>query len=164
MDFAGAAQYPAHEYRIVRKHPVGHKRTRRIAIENGVFLDESVTIFREKETVRLAGTYAHACYFSGRFDSNDVVRLENLFPGGRVSITMHRSVFLSDESIVAHLAHELHEVQGLKQAFAETNGWMRARDFRELIRAGKKDNLHDQAWDEANRVVEAMRARSKIRD
>jgi hypothetical protein len=77
---------------------------------------------------------------------------------------MHRSVFLSDESIVAHLAHELHEVRGLKEAFAEAGGWMRARDFDELIRAGKKGNLHDQAWDEANRLVEAMRARSKARD
>jgi hypothetical protein len=72
---------------------------------------------------------------------------------------MHRSEFLSDESIVAHLSHELHEVRGLKMAFAETGGWMRASDFVELIRAGRKGNLHDQAWDEANRVIKAMRER-----
>ncbi|HZW30093.1 MAG TPA: hypothetical protein VFF52_05255 [Isosphaeraceae bacterium] len=128
-------------------------------------IDETVTIFRAKEEQKLAGTNAHACYLSLRkLNPNAMVRFEELFPGGRASITMHRSVFLSDEAIVAHLAHELHEVRGLKEAFAEAGGWMRARDFDQLIRAGKKGNLHDQAWDEANRLVEAMRARSKAPD
>ena len=112
----------------------------------------------------LAATNAHACYLSREIDPNERVRYEDLFPGGRVFISMHRSVFLSDESIVAHLAHELFEVQGLKQAFADAGGWMRARDLIELIRGGKKGNLHDRAWDEANRVVESMRARGKARD
>jgi hypothetical protein len=129
MDVAGAAQHPAHDYQIVRKHPAGHRRARRIAIENGVQIDETVRIFRAKEDVSLAQTNAHACYWSRTYESNDVIRLEELFPKGRVSITIHRSVFLSDESIVAHLAHELHEVRGLKEAFAEAGGWMRARNF-----------------------------------
>jgi hypothetical protein len=165
MDLTGAAQSPAHDYQIVRRHPAGHRRARRIAIAHGVPIDETVTIFRAKEQRELAGTNAHACYMSWRNLKPDaIIRLEELSPGGRASITMHRSVFLSDEGIVAHLAHELHEVQGLKEAFAEAGGWMRARDLEELIRAGKKGNLHDQAWDEANRVVETRRARSKIRD
>jgi hypothetical protein len=113
--------------------------------------------------MRLAGTNAHASYLSLRPDANDVIRYEGLFPDGRVSISMHRSVFLSDESIVAHLAHELYEVKGLEQAFLEAGGWMRAGDLIELIRSGKKGNLHDRAWDDANRVVEAMRA-SRDRD
>ena len=165
MDVAGAAQYPASEYRIVRRHPAGHRRARRIALENGVPIDETVTIFRAKEEKELAGTNAHAYYLClHNLKSNSVIRLEDFFPGGRASITMHRSVFLSDELIVAHLAHELHEIQGLKEAFAEAGGWMRARDLDELIRAGKEGNLHDQAWDEANRRVEAMRAGSKALD
>ena len=164
MDYAGAAQHPAHEYRIVRKHPVGHKRARRIAIENGVFLDKSVTIIRAREDEKLARSNAHACYWSGEFDSNKTLRLQDLFPDGRVSITVHRSVFLSDESIVAHLAHELHEIRGLEKAFAQTGGWMRAGDLWELIRAGKKGNLHDQAWDEANHLVEGMRTRERAPD
>jgi hypothetical protein len=136
-----------------------------IAIENGVQIDETVRIFREKEEKELAGTNAHAYYLSWPdLEPNAIIRLDEVFPGGRASITMHRSVFLSDESIVAHLAHELHEVQGLKEAFAEAGGWMRARDLKELIRAGKQGNLHDQAWDEANRLVEAMRARSRAPD
>jgi hypothetical protein len=39
-----------------------------------------------------------------------------------------------------------------------------SQEFHELICAGKKGNLHDQAWDEAHRLVEAMRIRSKIHD
>jgi hypothetical protein len=84
MDLTGAAQNPAHDYQIVRKHPAGHRRARRIAIANGVHIDETVTIFRAKEDVRLAQTNAHACYWSRTYDSNDVIRLEDLFPSGRV--------------------------------------------------------------------------------
>jgi hypothetical protein len=164
MHLPGAAQNPAHEYKVVRKHPAGHRRARRIAMENGVHVDDSVKILREKESNLLAGTNAHASYLSRRFDPHDVVHYEDLFPDGRVFIWMHRSVYLSDESIVAHLAHELYEVKGLKQAFADAGGWMRARDFIQLIRAGKQGNLHDQAWDEANRVVDEMRARKNARD
>jgi hypothetical protein len=159
MDVVGAAQNPAHEYRIVRKHPAGHKPARRTAIENGVIVNPTVKIFRQGDNTHIAGTNAHASYLSVRPDPHDVVRYEDLFPGGRIAIWMHRSVFLSDESITAHLAHELYEVQGLKQAFIEAGGWMRASDLNELIRGGKKGNLHDRAWYEANRVVAAMRAR-----
>jgi hypothetical protein len=88
---------------------------------------------------------------------DDLVRYEDLFPDGRVLIWMHRSVFLSDEAIVAHLMHELFEVRELKKAFSDAGGRMLARDLFDMIREGKKGNLHDRAWDEANRVVESMR-------
>jgi hypothetical protein len=65
---------------------------------------------------------------------------------------------------VAHLAHELHEVRGLEQAFLAAGGWMLARDLFELVREGKKGNLHDRAWDEANRIIEEMRTRKNARD
>jgi len=164
MDLTDAAQNHVHNYRIVRKHPVGHKRARRIAIDNGVEVDERIIILRVKDSVALANTNAHASYLSMRVQPDDVVGHEAVFPGGRVLISMHRSVFLSDESIVAHLAHELHEVQGLEQAFTDAGGWMLARDLFELIREGKRGNLHDRAWDDANRVVEEMRARKNARD
>jgi hypothetical protein len=44
MDVAGAAQNPVHDYQIVRKHPVGHKKARTIAIDNGVNVEPSVNI------------------------------------------------------------------------------------------------------------------------
>ena len=56
-------------------------------------------------------------------------------------------------------AHELYEIQGIKKAMADAGGFMNARYFHELIREGKRGNLHDLAWDEANRVVEEMRRR-----
>jgi hypothetical protein len=159
MDLPGAAQNPAHEFRILRKHPAGHRRARRIAIENGVAIDPTVTILREREDIPLAGTNAHASYLSRRALPDDLVRYQDLFPDGRVFIRMHRSVFLSDEAIVAHLVHELFEIRELEQAFSDAGGRMLALDLFELIREGKKGNLHDRARDEANRVVEFMRVR-----
>ncbi len=164
MELPGASQDQAHTYKVVRKHPVGHKMARRIAVDNGVEVDAKITILRERDNVALANPNAHACYMSIRVEPNDVVLHENVFPGGRVLISMHRSVFLSDESIVAHLVHELHEVRGLRQAFVDAGGWMLARDLFELVREGKKGNLHDRAWDEANRAVEEMRTRKNARD
>ncbi len=157
MDLPGASQSHAHTYRIVRKHPAGHRRARQIAIENGLDVDAAVTILRVKDRVALANTNAHASYLSMRVDPNATLRIEDRFPGERVVIWMHRSVFLSDESIVAHLAHELYEIQGLRLALTDVGGAMLARDIFELIRPGKAGNLHDRAWDNANRVVEEMR-------
>ena len=153
MHLAGAAKGPSHDYRLDRKHPVGHKEARRIANSHGLVVDELIAIVREKDTTPLAGTNAHASYLSRRFDPNEVVRCQDLFPEGRACIFVHRSVFLSDESIVAHLTHELYEIQGIKKAMANAGGFMNAQDFHELIREGKRGNLHDLAWDEANRVV-----------
>ena len=42
---------------------------------------------------------------------------------------------------------------------ADAGGFMNARDLHELIREGKRGDLHDRAWDEANRKVEEMRWR-----
>ena len=106
MHLAGAAKGPSHDYRLDRKHPVGHKVARRIANSHGLVVDELIDIVREKDTTPLAGTNAHASYLSRRFDPNQVVRYQDLFEEGRVCIWVHRSVFLSDESIVAHLTHE----------------------------------------------------------
>ena len=81
-----------------------------------------------------------------------------------IQFSSRRIGCLSDESIVAHLTHELHEVRGLRQAFLDAGGWIIARDLFELIREGKKGNLHDRAWDEANRAVEEMRTRKNAQD
>ena len=114
MHLAGAAKGPSHDYRVDRKHPVGHKVARRIANSHGLVVDELIDIVREKDTTPLAGTNAHASYLSRRFDPNQVVRYQDLFEEGRVCIWVHRSVFLSDESIVAHLTHEIYEIHGIK--------------------------------------------------
>ena len=157
MRLGGAAQGPSHEYRIVRSHPVGHRRARGIAEAHGIRFEDRVTILRVKDTTPLSGTNAHASYLSRRFDPDSRVRWDELFPGGRISISVHRCVLLSDESIVAHFAHELYEVRELRKAFAEAGGSMPALDLRELIREGKTGNLHDRAWEEATRAVAAMR-------
>jgi hypothetical protein len=157
MRFDGAAQGPSHEYQIVRRHPVGHKVARQIAEAHGVRFEDPVIILRVKDSIPLSGTIAHASHLSRRFDPDSRVNWDELFPGGRISISVHRCVFLSDESIVAHFTHELYEVRELRKVFAEAGGSMTALDLHELIREGRKGNLHDRAWEEATHAVEAMR-------
>ena len=135
-----------------------------IAITNEVEIRFDVVLLRVKDSTRLAQSNAHASYFSANFHSNERLCFDDLFPAGRVLISMHRCVFLSDESIVAHLTHELSEVEGLRVAFDQAGGWLRARDIHELIRSDKRGNLHDLAWDEANRAVDRMRKRERAPD
>ena len=77
---------------------------------------------------------------------------------GQVPIKLHPSTLNSDESIVAHLAHELHEIVGLKKSFDASGGTLPASKVRELITPGARaGNLHDQAWDVADALVTRMR-------
>lgn len=74
-----------------------------------------------------------------------------------IIVHVHSSVFESDEAIVAVLAHDMHEINGLRKIFEERGGYVRAGDLHRLINPGIKGNLHDQAWDVADGLVRRMR-------
>lgn len=74
---------------------------------------------------------------------------------------VERSVFESDEIIVAVLGHEMHELNGLRCLFEEKGGAMTYRQLHYLISPGVKGNLHDQAWDVADQLVSAMCKKSE---
>ena len=86
MHFSRHAKGPSHDYRLDRKHPVGHKEAQRIANSHGLVVDQLIAMVREKDTTPLAGTNAHASYLSRRLDPNEVVRCQDLFPEGRACI------------------------------------------------------------------------------
>jgi hypothetical protein len=72
-------------------------------------------------------------------------------------VNVSESVFHSDEAIVAIFAHEMHELSNLRRIFAESGGAISAQRLHALINPGIPKNLHDQAWDVADKLVFAMR-------
>lgn len=67
------------------------------------------------------------------------------------------TLFHSDEAIVAVIGHEMYELNLLRRLFEESGGAMTYRRLHYLISPGIKGNLHDQAWDVADRLVASMR-------
>ncbi|WP_437597398.1 SpvB/TcaC N-terminal domain-containing protein [Sorangium sp. So ce590] len=82
--------------------------------------------------------------------------LQNRF--GQVAVRIRPEVLESDEHAVAVLAHEMHELNSLRSLFEEAaDGRISAQRLGQLINPGIKGNLHDQAWDVADKTVQAMR-------
>ena len=67
-----------------------------------------------------------------------------------------KDILDSDEAIVAVMAHEMHELNGLRKIFQERET-LPAEELGRLINPGHKGNLHDQAWDVADRLIATMR-------
>jgi len=76
---------------------------------------------------------------------------------GKIPVRFNEAILNSDESIVAHIAHEMYELNSLRQIFEEEDGKILARDLYRLITSGIAGNLHDKAWDIADELVRAMR-------
>jgi hypothetical protein len=76
-------------------------------------------------------------------------------------VHVSEGVFQSDEAIVAIFAHEMYELNNLRRVFAESDGTMSMQRLHALINPGIARNLHDQAWDVADRLVLAMRKASR---
>lgn len=74
----------------------------------------------------------------------------------QVPIQFDAALLSSDEAVVAHIAHEMYEVNTLRDIFAE-RGTLTVRDLRQLIAPGIRNNLHDEAWDVADLAVALMR-------
>lgn len=54
------------------------------------------------------------------------------------------------------MAHEMHELNELRKIFAERET-IPVEELGRMINPGHKGNLHDQAWDVADRMVADMR-------
>jgi hypothetical protein len=51
----------------------------------------------------------------------------------------------------------MHELNSLRQLFAASGGAMSMQRLHSLINPGIAKNLHDQAWDVADKLILAMR-------
>lgn len=74
----------------------------------------------------------------------------------KVPVKINPSVLESDEAILAVFAHELFEIEGLRACFEQSPriaGQMLCNE----VCSGRPNNLHDRAWDEADKRVAAFR-------
>ena len=74
-----------------------------------------------------------------------------------IPVRLSNEILASDEEIVAVIAHEMHEIEGLRALFEANDLRMTAAELHRLITPGYKGNLHYQAWDIADKLVLAMR-------
>ena len=73
----------------------------------------------------------------------------------KVPFRIWPGILKSDEAIVAVLAHEMHEILTLRP-FLE-RGEISIDDYVMHTEPGRPGNLHDEAWDVADRMVDKMR-------
>jgi hypothetical protein len=157
---AGYAQHPR-TYPWL-KNPDGAVRTADEAVEiarkHGVEIPDDVLVRKLKGKHLPDNTYAR--YFSHRgTDPKKMIRWEDFYDKDLDELVVHvaENVFQSDEAIVAILAHEMHELNNLRRIFAESGGAMNMQRLHALINPGIAKNLHDQAWDVADKLILAMR-------
>ncbi len=125
---------------------------RQLADAWGIELPEDVRlIFRDG----LVPQGSWALY--GEFKSGKLYRWEDLKVQGKIPVKIDPSVLSSDEAIVAVLAHEMHEIEALRALF-EARETMPGAEIIALVRPDKPGNLHDEAWDTADRLVLTMRS------
>jgi len=74
---------------------------------------------------------------------------------GKVPFLLRPDILESDEAIVAVFAHEIHELESLRPMLPE--GGISIEDFIGHTCPGNPGNLHDQAWDVADALVDRMR-------
>ena len=68
----------------------------------------------------------------------------------------------SDEAILAVFSHEMFEINALRKRFA-LHQTIDGIKIVELIRSGNRGNLHDQAWDHADVLVQELRQERRSR-
>jgi hypothetical protein len=157
---AGYAQYPR-MYPWFR-NPDGAVRSLDEAVEiaraHGVEIPDDILLKKVKG--KMLPDNAYAQYFGRRgTDPKKMIRWEEFYDKDldELVVRVSDSVFQSDEAIVAVLSHEMHELNELRRIFAESGGTLSMQRLHNLINPGIARNLHDQAWDVADKLVLAMR-------
>ena len=104
------------------------------------------------------GRFAEYLQLGRQVNPNEMIswdRFYNQFE--QIPVRVNPVVLESDEAIVAVFGHEMHELNSLRALFEANGGAMRAGELARLIQEGIPRNLHDEAWDVADRLVNAMR-------
>jgi hypothetical protein len=133
-----------------------------IARKNGVEIPDDMLF--KKVSGRSLPDKTYAEYFSRkRSNPSELITWDDFYSKDldQLLVRIESSVFESDEAIVAIFAHEMHELNNLRRLFEETGGSMTLQRLHYLITPGIKGNLHDHAWDVADKLVVAMRKASE---
>jgi hypothetical protein len=127
-----------------------------IAARHGVLIAEDAAIILD-EWGLITKPEVDATYLHGHSPQTSVAWSDFFALSGKIPVLVRERVLRSDEAIVAVLAHEMHELHGLRELFSARSGVMSFRRLWDLIRPGVPGNLHDQAWEVADRFVARMR-------
>ncbi len=141
------------------KNPDGVVRTvadaKRIALEHGVEIPEDIQLFAVQGKWLPPDSYAQ--YMGRDFLPGQRVSWEQFYNKyDNIAVKISKDILDSDEAIVAVMAHEMHELNGLRKIFAQRET-LTAEELGRLINPGHKGNLHDQAWEVADNFVAKMR-------
>lgn len=99
-----------------------------------------------------------AFYLRWRQDQGPIITWPDFYRAdGKIPVYVRARVLESDEAIVAVFGHEMHELNQLRELFAAGSGSMSFARLFGLTSPGIPGNLHDQAWDVADRLVTAMK-------
>jgi len=155
----GTAQYPKMApYAPNIKGPRTASDAIALAKSKGIEIPDDIYIGFMKNWRR---TDADAEYFyrKDEFDPNDWIKWTDFYHDktGKIPVRFNAKILVSDEAIIAHIAHEMHELNALRQLFDEEEGEIQARKLMQLMGPGIPNNLHDQAWDVADKMVRALR-------
>jgi len=89
----------------------------------------------------------------GAFRSTQSDAWEDLLIEDKTVVKLRSKVLDSDEAILCVFAHEMHESNAIRRLFAESpDGTVPGARLIYLTEPGRK-NLHDQAWDEGDKLV-----------
>ncbi|HEX4128531.1 MAG TPA: hypothetical protein VHZ24_00725 [Pirellulales bacterium] len=99
-------------------------------------------------------TYARTTRFR-EFDGT-IIQWEAFFHRltGKIPFLVRADVFASDEAIVAVFGHEMYELETLRTMFDSNHS---IEDWEAETASNNEGNVHWQAWDVADRLVEKMR-------
>jgi hypothetical protein len=141
------------------KNPAGVVRTtadvKRIALEHGVEIPGDIQIFAVQGKWLPPDSFAQ--YMGRDFLPGQRVSWEQFYNRyDNIAVKISKDILDSDEAIVAVMAHEMHELNGLRKIFAERET-LPVEELGRMINPGHKGNLHDQAWDVADQLVAKMR-------
>ena len=151
-----AGQYPTREW---RENPDGRIRTIEEAVEiaksYGVVIPDDIEFHVDESGELHKDNTARA----PRVDkpSGERVYWSDLMHDitFKVPFRIWSGVLSSDEAIVAVLAHEMHEINYLRPLLER--GEVSIDEFVLHTEPGRPGNLHDDAWNEADRIVDKMR-------
>jgi hypothetical protein len=151
-----AGQYPTREW---RENPDGRIRTIEEAVEiakaYGVVIPDDIEFHVDESGELHKDNTARA----PRVDkpSGERVYWSDLMHDItlKVPFRIWSGVLGSDEAIVAVLAHEMHEINYLRPLLER--GEVSIDEFVLHTEPGRPGNLHDEAWDVADRIVDKMR-------
>jgi hypothetical protein len=157
QEIVGHAQYPGKfPWRPNPDGPRTIDEAVAIARKHGVNIPEDIQ-FAVSKTPLPANRFAEYAQLGSKSPDQIITWEEFYNKFEKIPVRLSGEVLNSDEAIVAVMGHEMYELNSLRQLFEDAGGQMKAGRLRELIREGVHGNLHDRAWDEADRLVSKMR-------